>query len=130
MASAELVAYFKTLIPEFANLTDEVISSNIDIYEDFVSFSYFGRFYEKALCYFVAHNMVLNNIVTNEGSESGYLVSGNIIREKEGDLERAYGDNQSISSDADSLLKKSYYGRIYLQIRDMLKPIGMTRICL
>ena len=74
--------------------------------------------------------MVLNNIVTNEGSESGYLVSGNIIREKEGDLERAYSDNQSSSSDADSLLKKSYYGRIYLQIRDMLKPIGMTRICL
>ena len=91
MDSAELVAYFKTLIPEFANLTDEVISSNIDIYGDFVSVSYFGKFYEKALCYFVAHNMVLNNIVANEGSESGYLVSGNIIREKEGDLERAYG---------------------------------------
>ena len=128
MASAELVAEFKLLIPEFADLTDEVISANIDLYSCFVSSSYFGNLYTKALCYYVAHNMTLNNIVSGSGSNSGYLVSGDIIREKEGDLERQYASSNNSSSNIDSLLGKSYYGVVYKQIRDMLRPIGLTRI--
>jgi hypothetical protein len=126
MTDAELVALFRTIAPEFALVTDEQILTNINIYKDFVSERVFGKVYYKALCYFTAHMMTVEKIIAEEGASSSYITAGGITSEKEGDLQRSYA-NTSSNSSIDDLLNKTFYGKMFLQLRGMCKIPAITR---
>lgn len=104
-----ILEVFRLIAPEFADVTDEVVQANIDLYADMISKKNFGRFYERAVAFYTAHNMALANIVSAEGSSGSSITAGAIIREKEGDLERQYSEGGS-STD---LFDKTLYGRQY-----------------
>lgn len=110
----EVLKVFRVIAPEFANLTDEEVTAMLELFAPMVSKNTFGVKYNLALAYFVAHIISLNNVyATTAGSSSDGSVAG-VKREREGDLEREYAIPDA--SDYMSLLYKTYYGRMYLQI--------------
>ena len=110
----EVLKVFRVIAPEFNNLTDEEVTAMLELFAPMVSKNTFGTKYNLALAYFVAHIIALNGVyATTQGSSTDGSVAG-IKREKEGDLEREYAIPDA--SDYMSLLYKTYYGRMYLQI--------------
>lgn len=110
----DVLKVFRVIAPEFSNLTDEEVTAMLELFAPMVSKNTFGIKYNLALAYFVAHILALNGVyATAQGSSTDGSVAG-IKREREGDLEREYAIPDA--SDYMSLLYKSYYGRMYLQI--------------
>jgi hypothetical protein len=110
----EVLKVFRVIAPEFNNLTDEEVTAMLELFAPMVSKNTFGTKYNLALAYFVAHIIALNGVyATAQGSSTDGSVAG-IKREREGDLEREYAIPDA--SDYMSLLYKTYYGRMYLQI--------------
>lgn len=110
----EVLKVFRVVAPEFNNMTDEEVTAMLELFAPMVSKNTFGTKYNLALAYFVAHILSLNNVyATVAGSSADGSVAG-VKREKEGDLEREYAIPDA--SDYMSLLYKTYYGRMYLQI--------------
>lgn len=110
----EVLKVFRVIAPEFNNMTDEEVTAMLELFAPMVSKNTFGVKYSLALAYFVAHIIALNGIyTTTAGASSDASVAG-VKREKEGDLEREYAVPDA--SDYMSLLYKTYYGRMYLQI--------------
>lgn len=110
----EVLKVFRVIAPEFNNLTDEEVTAMLELFSPMVSKNTFGTKYNLALAYLVAHIIALNGLyATAQGSSTDGSVAG-IKREKEGDLEREYAIPDA--SDYMSLLYKTYYGRMYLQI--------------
>lgn len=113
----DVLKVFRVIAPEFNNLTDEEVTAMLELFSPMVSKHTFGTKYNLALAYFVAHIIALNGVyATAQGSSTDGSVAG-IKREKEGDLEREYAIPDA--SDYMSLLYKTYYGRMYLQIIKM-----------
>lgn len=113
----DVLKVFRVIAPEFNNLTDEEVTTMLELFSPMVSKHTFGTKYNLALAYFVAHIIALNGVyATAQGSSTDGSVAG-IKREKEGDLEREYAIPDA--SDYMSLLYKTYYGRMYLQIMKM-----------
>lgn len=113
----EVLKVFRVIAPEFNNLTDEEVTAMLELFSPMVSKHTFGTKYNLALAYFVAHIIALNGVyATAQGSSTDGSVAG-VKREKEGDLEREYAIPDA--SDYMSLLYKTYYGRMYLQIMKM-----------
>lgn len=110
----DVLKVFRVIAPEFSNLTDEEVTAMLELFAPMVSKHTFGTKYNLALAYFVAHILALNGVyATAQGSSTDGSVAG-VKREKEGDLEREYAIPDA--SDYMSLLYKTYYGRMYLQI--------------
>lgn len=110
----DVLKVFRVVAPEFNNLTDEEVTAMLELFSPMVSKNTFGAKYNLALAYLVAHIIALNGLyATAQGSSTDGSVAG-IKREKEGDLEREYAIPDA--SDYMSLLYKTYYGRMYLQI--------------
>ena len=110
----EVLKVFRVIAPEFNNLTDEEVTAMLEMFAPMVSKNTFGTKYNLALAYFVAHILALNGVyATAQGSSTDGSVAG-VKREREGDLEREYAIPDA--SDYMSLLYKTYYGRMYLQI--------------
>lgn len=110
----EVLKVFRVIAPEFNNLTDEEVTAMLELFSPMVSKNTFGTKYNLALAYLVAHIIALNGLyATAQGSSTDGSVAG-VKREKEGDLEREYAIPDA--SDYMSLLYKTYYGRMYLQI--------------
>lgn len=110
----EVLNVFRVIATEFNNLTDEEVTAMLELFAPMVSKNTFGTKYNLALAYFVAHILALNGVYASvQGSSTDGSVAG-IKREKEGDLEREYAIPDA--SDYMSLLYKTYYGRMYLQI--------------
>lgn len=110
----DVLKVFRVIAPEFNNLTDEEVTAMLELFAPMVSKNTFGTKYNLALAYLVAHIIALNGVyATAQGSSTDGSVAG-IKREKEGDLEREYAIPDA--SDYMSLLYKTYYGRMYLQI--------------
>ena len=110
----DVLKVFRVIAPEFNNLTDEEVTAMLELFSPMVSKNTFGTKYNLALAYFVAHIIALNGVyATAQGSSTDGSVAG-IKREREGDLEREYAIPDA--SDYMSLLYKTYYGRMYLQI--------------
>ena len=110
----DVLKVFRVIAPEFNNLTDEEVTAMLELFSPMVSKNTFGTKYNLALAYFVAHILALNGVyATAQGSSTDGSVAG-VKREKEGDLEREYAIPDA--SDYMSLLYKTYYGRMYLQI--------------
>lgn len=127
----EILELIRKIAPEFNDVADEEMEDFIDVYADLVSERYFGKHYNKAVAFLVAHQLTLFNIANS--SEAGVgdssLIAGDILMEKEGDLQRQYGNVNTSNSEADSLLNKTYYGKMFISLRSALRPIGMMRKC-
>ena len=123
----DVLKVFRVIAPEFSNLTDEEVTAMLELFAPMVSKNTFGIKYNLALAYFVAHIIALNGVyATAQGSSTDGSVAG-IKREREGDLEREYAIPDA--SDYMSLLYKTYYGRMYLQIMKMCAIGIKTRFC-
>ena len=110
----DVLKVFRVIAPEFTPMTDGEVMEVIEVYKGLVSKKTFGDKYNLALAYFIAHILSLNNVyTTTAGASSDASVAG-VKREKEGDLEREYAIPDA--SDFMSLLYKTYYGRMYLQV--------------
>ena len=110
----DVLKVFRVIAPEFSEMTDEEVTAMLELFAPMVSKHTFGNKYNLALAYFVAHIISLNNVyTTTSGASADNSVSG-VKREREGDLEREYAIPDA--SDYMSLLYKTYYGRMYLQI--------------
>ena len=109
-----ILTVFRVIAPEFANLTDEQVETMVALYEGFVSKKVFGSKYNLAVAYLTAHLIALNNLYTTTAGASTDASVAGVRREREGDLEREYAIPDA--SDYMSLLYKTYYGRMYLQI--------------
>ena len=125
--TAELIAVFRLTVPAMADVTDAELTSDIEIYRDYVSEKRFGKLFPKALAYFIAHMRTLNDMIANAVADGGVadanVTTGALIREKEGDLERAYADVSSSGSgdtESEAILKKTVYGQLFLQLRAMV----------
>ena len=133
--TAELIAVFRLSVPAMAEVTDEELISDIEMYRDYVSENRFGKLFPKALSYFIAHMRTLNDMIANAvaggGVADGSVATGALIREKEGDLERAYADpsaSGSSDTDVEALLKKTVYGQQFLMLRAMaIVPVTIRR---
>lgn len=124
MMSEELINKIRVIAPKI-DIDDEQIKEYIELYSDFVSEKYFGKFYEKALAFFIAHYITLDNIANNEnGALDSSIIAGKVISEKEGDLSRTYAQN---NMENESILNKTYYGIRYLDLQKMCKPLGIMR---
>lgn len=121
----------RKIAPEFNEITDEKLEGFIDVYANLVSKRYFGKHYNKAIVFLVAHQLTLLNIASNSeaGAGDSSLIAGDVLMEKEGDLQRQYGNVNTSNSEADSLLNKTYYGKMFISLRSALRPIGMMRKC-
>ena len=121
--NAEILNFFRTLAPEFdiENYPDAMIENRIEIYKDFCSKKFFGRFYARAVALLIAHFLTLEKITAKEGATSGFITGGGLTGEKEGDLQRNFGAVTSSSSadNPDALFDKTVYGKMFLQIRAM-----------
>ena len=110
----DVLKVFRVIAPEFSEMTDEEVTAMLELFAPMVSKHTFGNKYNLALAYFVAHIISLNNVyTTTAGASSDASVAG-VKRDKEEDMEREYAIPDA--SDYMSLLYKTYYGRMYLQI--------------
>lgn len=125
----DVLAYFRKIAPEFESIEDDVITDYIDLYKDIVSETYFGKLYTRALAFFVAHQIKLSNVISDSeyGSTDSSIVAGNLVSEKEGDLEKQYGSSTS-TDETNELLNKTYYGKTYLYLLSLKRPLGIMRI--
>lgn len=128
MDSAEILAIFRIIAPEFTEVEDAAVMLQFEFCEDFVSESKFGKFYGKAIAYYSAHMMKLYNIADETGSESGILTAAGLVMEKEGDLQRQYATGEATKSSVDDMLKKTMYGKLFLQLRAMCIVPVLTRM--
>jgi hypothetical protein len=126
-STQELIEVFRLTVPAMADVTDAELESDIEIYRDYVSEKRFGKLFPKALAYFIAHMRTLNDMIANAVAGGGVadanVTTGALIREKEGDLERAYADVSSSGSgdtESEAILKKTVYGQLFLQLRAMV----------
>ena len=109
-----ILAVFRVIAPEFSTMSDAQVKAVIALYEGFVSKNVFGSKYNLAVAYLTAHMIALNNLYTTAAGASTDASVAGVKREREGDLEREYAIPDA--SDYMSLLYKTYYGRMYLQI--------------
>ena len=84
MDAAEVLKIFRKIAPEFEKVEDRLIKEQADIFGDFLSEKRFGQFYTRAVAYFIAHQMKLNAMAAESGTDSGALTAGNVTMEKEG----------------------------------------------
>jgi hypothetical protein len=100
---------FRALCPEFAATPDEKVNIMIELARPHVSAERFGQFYSQALAYRAAHTMAMQALALNAGSTSPEVIGGDVISEKEGDLQRQYA--QYMNSQKPDSLDRTYYGR-------------------
>ncbi len=124
MTDQELVALFRLIAPEFSAKTDAEILSLLDSVKNAISEKRFGRRYEHALVYLAAHTLKLSDMSVAKGSDSAEF--GGIKSEREGDLERTYGGD---NTGTDGMLSLTYYGKMFLAIRKTCIVGAITRLC-
>lgn len=132
--TAELINAFRLTVPAMTDVTDAELESDIESYRDYISEKVFGRLFPKALAYFIAHMRTINGMIGSAVSTGGNagnpnLTVGSITSAKEGDLQLTFsaGSSSSGGSDSDKLLKKTLYGQMFLQLKEMVVVTGLVR---
>lgn len=110
----DVLACVRLLAPQLEEKADSVLEAYIGLAEPFVDAEKFGPFYVQALANYAAHLMTIQSVIATDGATGGALTAGSITSEREGDLQRSYG-NAGASSD--DLLAKTAYGKAFLAIR-------------
>lgn len=121
---------FRLLAPDLADATDDMVLAYRKLAEPMISESKFGDLYPQALVYLTAHRLAYQNLIAEGGASSGAVIAGNIVSEKEGDLQRSYGSAGSSASGSGSgadAYDKTAYGILFKQIRDMRILAAATR---
>ena len=127
---AKFLKIFYALCPDLADVSEETVLVYRDMAAPMISESKFGDLYPQALVYLTAHRMAYQNLIAEGGSSSGAVIAGNIVSEKEGDLQRSYGSAGSGASGSGSgadAYDKTAYGILFKQIRDMRILAAATR---
>ena len=116
---------FSVICPELI-LTDEELEVYINLVSPMLSESAFGNMYITAFVYLMAHHIVLRQLIAQSGENgsSDVGITGSVTSEKEGDLQRSYG-NGSASFD---MLDKTYYGIEFKRLRSMCVVPIVTRL--
>ena len=129
--NTDFLKTFRLLAPDLADATDDMVLAYRKLAEPMISESKFGDLYPQALVYLTAHRLAYQNLIAAGGASSGAVIAGNIVSEKEGDLQRSYGSagggtsgNGSNYTDA---YDKTAYGILFKQIRDMRILAAATR---
>lgn len=125
----KILDIFYLVAPEFEKVKDNDIEAALELYQDLVSKKRFGRFYERAVALLMAHQLKLNQIIREDAETGGdTLTKGNVTSEREGDLQRSYGNIGVTGSDEDYLLQKTIYGRLFLALRKRcIIPVSVRR---
>ena len=124
----KVIGLIRFLAPDLSEVNDEIISAAIDIYSRHLWRERFGKFYDEALAYYVAHHVKLHELIAYQGSDAGGVVGGAITSEHEGDLSRSYGSvSGGVSDGYSASLMKTWYGQQFLRIRDMSVMAVATR---
>ena len=124
MTDQELLALFRSVAPEFKAKTDEEILNLLENTKVYISEKRFGKRYGHALVFLAAHTLKLSDISAAEGSDSTAFAG--IKSEREGDLERTYGDS---NANDESMLMLTYYGKTFKAIRKTCIVSAITRLC-
>lgn len=127
---AKFLKIFYALCPDLADVSEDTVLVYRDMAAPMISESKFGDLYPQALVYLTAHRMAYQNLIAEGGSSSGAVIAGNIVSEKEGDLQRSYGSAGSGASGSGSgadAYDKTAYGILFKQIRDMRILAAATR---
>lgn len=122
---------FAVLCSELSATTPETLQVFKEIAEPNVSQRAFGSLYNQALAYYVGHLITLDNMKKASGSaSSSNISSGQLTKEKEGDLERQYSSVQmQVETDVLNPLNSTLYGQEYNRMVKRTMPI-MSRFTL
>lgn len=105
---------------EFNDIDDATLRQYIEIYRPLVSRKQFGRVYELALAYFVAHKLKVSGLGNNPfGVMNPFTVGFGIGSVSEGGSSVSFGMNQSSNSAPDAEFAATVYGLQYLTLRRM-----------
>ena len=104
----DALATFRALAPEFAAKTDAEVNTMLELAKPHVTVR-FGSFYEQALAYYAAHSFAILALVSTAGSTGSAVISGDVVSEKEGDLQRSYA--QYNNEKKPDQLDRTYYGK-------------------
>lgn len=115
--SEKIFNKLQALAPELAEVEEAKFNVMYEIAVGTISRAY-GDNYELAMTLYIAHLLTMQQIVSEEGAD--YL---NVASEKEGDLQRTYGDGGR-----DGLLAKTYYGQMLLDLRKNCVFSAVTRL--
>ncbi len=115
MMERDVLAMVRVIAGELDNVDDKTVLAVIDYAKPFLSEKRFGPMYNNALAYYAAHLLTLRGITAAGGAMDASLVAGPVTSEKEGDLQRSYGE-ASNSKAAASVLSKTIYGRQFLDL--------------
>lgn len=117
----EILAVFRKLAKEFEAVDDSEVLDSIAFYSEMISSPIYGRFYSRAIALLVAHQMKSAELAANGEN----LATGDVVMEKEGDLQRQYAAREAGSA-SDSWYNKTSYGVQFLALRRMI--IATVRI--
>lgn len=121
--------YFRLLAPEFVAVGDPIVTSWLTIAGNLVYAPCLdAERLAMAHALYAAHLQYMAGQSASGGG--GSVSTGALIREKEGDLERAYSASSSSGSSSNSELAGSLYGRQYLDLTRACHGAAiMTRYC-
>lgn len=114
------------IAPEFDETPDIVLGVFYEIAESMVNIKAFGKKAHIAIAYYMAHLIAMRGITTEEGATSTTALGGAIVMEKEDELQRQYAAPSSSLSD--STLSATYYGRMFIELRNSCVFTAMTRL--
>ena len=101
------IEYFRTIAAEFESISDDVVLVWMGIAEKLVTTAAMDEATASlALAYYAAH-LLSGSIKT---ASSGGEAKGSLVREKEGDIERAYA---AVTSSAGNTNSNTTYGQMY-----------------
>lgn len=110
----------RALAPGLSSVPDDTVQMMLDMAADMLSRRQFGRNFDRACLLLAAHYLTLWNRIGQEegGAGSAALVSGAVVMEKEGDLQRQYGSaGAEAFSASEIVLKKTLYGQMFLALQ-------------
>ena len=81
-ATEQLIEVFRLTVPAMAEVTDEELTSDIEVYRDYVSEKRFGKLFPKALSYFIAHMRTLNDMIANAVEDGDVEIGRASCRER------------------------------------------------
>lgn len=105
MDTTAILEEFRRIAKEYDSMSDDAVNGLIIVYADMVGKKVFGKYYARAVACLVAHFLKLADMI--DSGDTGSLLGGEVKMEKEGDLQRQYGeDSQQGGSDYEALLKR------------------------
>ena len=124
-----IIKIFRVVAGEFESVDSDKLRIMIQLQGQRLSEKAFGKNYDLAVAYLVAHTLTLDNVLKNGGATSGALTSGAVTSEREGNVQVSYASpsNSGSLGSGDSLYSKTAYGQLFLELRKQSIIPAMTR---